>query len=69
MKIALFTLFIGFCLCACTPVQPWERGTLAKAQMALDPHPATRLFHAHNYNSREASTGGGMAKGGGCGCN
>ncbi len=23
----------------CTAVQPWERGVLARRQMALDPHP------------------------------
>jgi hypothetical protein len=53
----------------CAPVQPWERGTLAKPQMALDPYPAQSMYREHNYISREASTGGGSTKGGGCGCN
>ena len=53
---------------ACVNVQPWERGILAKEQMALDPYPLQTQYREHNYGSREGSTGGGSAKGGGCGC-
>lgn len=54
---------------SCTSVQPWERGVLAKPQMALDPTPMQSGIRMHNYSSREAaasinSSGGG----GGCGC-
>ena len=55
-------------LTACAPVQPWERGNLAKPQMALDPYPLQSTLRAHNYGSREAATGGNAAQGGGCGC-
>ncbi len=55
-------------LCACTTVQPWERGTLAKPQMALDPAPMQRALSDHVYQSREAASGGDAAQGGGCGC-
>ena len=55
-------------LTACTPVQPWERGNLAKPQMALDPYPLQSALRAHNYGSREATAGGNAAQGGGCGC-
>lgn len=55
-------------LSACTPVQPWERGNLAKPQMALDPYPLQSALRAHNYGSREAAAGGNAAQGGGCGC-
>jgi hypothetical protein len=55
-------------LTACAPVQPWERGNLAKPQMALDPNPLQSALRAHNYGSREASAGGNAAQGGGCGC-
>ncbi len=60
----------AFCiwLTACTPVQPWERGNLAKPQMALDPYPLQSALRAHNYGSREAAAGGNAAQGGGCGC-
>lgn len=70
MPIANLTVLAFVCLlAACAPVQPWERGTLAKAQMALVPYPEQALYREHNYGSREASIGGGSAKGGGCGCN
>jgi hypothetical protein len=53
----------------CVSVAPWERGILAKPQMALDPNPLQTGTRMHNYGSREAgastnSEGGG----GGCGC-
>ncbi|MEQ1528891.1 MAG: DUF4266 domain-containing protein, partial [Methylococcales bacterium] len=50
---------------ACAPVQPWERGNLAKPQMALDPYPLQSALRAHNYDSREATAGGNAAQGGG----
>jgi starvation-inducible outer membrane lipoprotein len=65
-KILLLTM--GVLLTACTAVQPWERGNLAKPQMALDPHPLQSALRAHNYGSREAAAGGNAAQGGGCGC-
>ena len=67
LTIALMTsLSLG--LSACTSVQPWERGILAKEHMALEAYPGQALYREHNYASREASAGGGAAKGGGCGC-
>lgn len=42
----------------CAPLQPWERGNLAKPQMALDPYPLQSALRAHNYGSREAAAGG-----------
>lgn len=68
-KIAtLLLLALNFWLSGCTTVQPWERGNLAKPQMALDPHPLQSALRAHNYGSREAAAGGNAAQGGGCGC-
>jgi Domain of unknown function (DUF4266) len=61
-------LLISLGLTACSPVQPWERGNLAKPQMALDPNPLQSSLRAHNYGSREAAAGGNAAQGGGCGC-
>jgi len=57
------------CLQACQPVEPWERGTLAKPQMALDPNPTHSALRAHTFASREAGSGESSAVGGGCGCN
>ncbi|NOT13297.1 MAG: DUF4266 domain-containing protein [Methylococcaceae bacterium] len=64
----LLLLVFGLLLSACTVVQPWERGNLAKPQMALDPYPLQSALRVHNYGSREASAGGNSAQGGGCGC-
>ena len=68
-KIAtLLYLTISFWLNGCTTVQPWERGNLAKPQMALDPYPMQSALRGHIYGSREAAAGGNAAQGGGCGC-
>lgn len=66
VKILLLTITVV--LTACTAVQPWERGNLAKPQMALDPYPLQSSLRVHNYGSREAAAGGNAAQGGGCGC-
>ena len=52
----------------CGSVQPWERGVLARPQMALDPHPMRSQLRAHVQTSREAAAPPGPAEGGGCGC-
>jgi hypothetical protein len=64
----MLLLMMAVTLPACTTVQPWERGNLAKPQMALDPYPLQSSLRAHNYGSREAAAGGNAAQGGGCGC-
>jgi hypothetical protein len=66
--LTLPLLTLSFCITACAPVQPWERGNLAKPQMALDTYPTQSALRAHNYGSREAMTGANSAQGGGCGC-
>lgn len=55
--------------CACTTVQPWERGYLARPDMAFEPDPLEARSKAHLYSSKEASAGGTGASTGGCGCN
>lgn len=70
MKVAVISIIIlsAVGLAGCAEVQPWERGNLAKPQMALDPHPLQSEMRGHNYGSREAAGGGNMGSGGGCGC-
>jgi hypothetical protein len=73
MKLAkqhgkLVFLITSIWLAGCATVQPWERGNLAKPQMALDPYPLQSSLRAHNYGSREAAAGSNAAQGGGCGC-
>jgi hypothetical protein len=50
-------------------VQPWQRGTLAKSEMAWEPDPLTAQYRRHVQFSKEAATGGASLGGGGCGCN
>jgi hypothetical protein len=52
----------------CAPVAPWERGRLAKPQMASEPEPLQRRLRDHVHESREAGAGSGIGRGGGCGC-
>jgi hypothetical protein len=62
-------VFLLLAMTACTPVQPWERGVLAKPQMALTPNTGNNGLVSHVYGSREAApASSGDAGGGGCGC-
>ncbi len=51
------------------PVQPWQRGDLARAEMAMEPDPLLSSFRRHVEFSKEAASGGATLAGGGCGCN
>lgn len=52
----------------CASVPAWERGNLAKPQMAFDLNPTENALRAHAYSSREAAASGTVGAGGGCGC-
>ncbi len=59
-------------LCACSnlrPVQPWEKGILAKPAMTFEGDALEQRFAEHIYSSKEAAAGGSGVGGGGCGCN
>ena len=56
-------------LSACVRVQPYERETLARRDMELGSEADLTAGEEHSQAYREASMGGGDAKGGGCGCN
>lgn len=63
----MFILLLA--LSGCSTVAPWERGILAKSQMALDPTPMQSVIRAHNYSSRESAASAHLSGGGGgCGC-
>jgi len=71
MPLAHLTVIVCLILmlAACaTPVKPWERGTLAKPHMAVDPSPTETGIRHHVFESKEASSGGLGGGGGGCGC-
>lgn len=56
-------------LAACAEVKPWQKGELAKPQMAFDGDPLESRFLQHTYFSKENASGGYGVGGGGCGCN
>ena len=70
-KIALILILpvLSLLLASCTPVRAWERGYLAKREMAWEPDGLKSALDKHVFFSKEASSGGNSAAGGGCGCN
>ncbi len=69
LSMLAVAMILACTLSACTPVAAWERGTLARPEMALDADPLENTLNNHIYFSKEASSGGNSASGGGCGCN
>ncbi len=65
----LFIILILLGLSSGCSVAPWERGNLAKREMLISPNPVRSSLRAHVFDSKEASSGGTGAVGGGCGCN
>ena len=55
--------------CAVQPVEPWQRGALARWDMQLDPDPLDAAMREHVQFSKEAVAGRLAPAGGGCGCN
>ncbi len=68
MKVLIASTLLLF-LCGCETVQPWERGTLSKDEMQWQPDVMEGKLQQHIQYSKEASSGGSGAAGGGCGCN
>lgn len=71
IRLGLLAILAALCGgCAhITPVQAWEKGTLARADMRLEGDRLEERFDDHVYTSREAASGGSAVGGGGCGCN
>ena len=65
LAVAALSLVLG----ACETVRPWERGTLARPEMQLDPNPLQTSLYNQVYESKEAAGGGTRTAGAGCGCN
>ena len=68
VRATLLTLAL-VALGGCETVQPWERGTLAKDEMQWQPELLESRLQSQVHYSKEASSGGTAAAGGGCGCN
>ncbi len=67
-SVMLVAFALALVAAGCATVEPWERGTLAKPHMALQPNPKSASMRTHTYVSREAASGGDATEGGGCGC-
>ncbi len=72
-RLAASTLLAAAALavggCALKPPAPWEKGLLARPDMALQPDPLEARLQQHLYSSKENASGGASIGGGGCGCN
>jgi hypothetical protein len=67
MAMAAVVLVSG---CESMPkVQPWQKGNLAKPEMAFDADVLEARFADHTYFSKEGASGGAGVGGGGCGFN
>lgn len=55
--------------CAGPLPQAWEKGLLARPDMAMDSSGLEARFGDHIYSSRESASGSGVAGGASCGCN
>lgn len=67
MLLALAALALAGC--ADLGAKPWQRGTLARADMQVESDAVQAGLDDHIYFSKEASSGGRGFGGGGCGCN
>ena len=70
-KICGLTLILTM-VGACANIQsvaPYDRGYLAEEGMGWEADVRDAKLKGHVYTSKEASSGGASAAGGGCGCN
>jgi hypothetical protein len=58
-----------FACAGCTHVAPYQRGHLARAEMAMEGSPGTVRAMERTFVAKEAASGGASVGGGGCGCN
>ena len=65
----LLIILLPLVLAACETVEPWERGTLARPEMQWQEDRLEGRLQDQVHFSKEASSGGSGAAGGGCGCN
>jgi hypothetical protein len=69
VRLSCVLLIVLICAgCAAAP-KAWERGRLARPEMAWEPDPLTASYRDNVHFSKEAASGGANAGGGGCGCN
>lgn len=69
MTLRALLLLAPMLLASCEAVPAYQRGDLARPEMAFDADPLESRLNQHIYFSKEASTGGNGVAAGGCGCN
>lgn len=69
MKRALIFMFLLAGCAPLKPVQPWEKGELARPEMGFGHDRLGAAYAEHTYSSKEGAAGGAGVGGGGCGCN
>lgn len=69
MKMLLALTALALTACGSQQVKPWQRGDLARPEMAWDQSLMLSAQRQHAFTSKEAASGGGTLAGGGCGCN
>lgn len=68
MKYLLLLTLLPLAACSTAPVNPWERGDLARTVMQWEPDPMESALNDHIHTAKEAASGGVGTGGGGCGC-
>lgn len=67
MRLAAAALLL--LACGCTTVAPYQRGHLARADMAFEASTGLAKAMDKTFPAKEAASGSGAVGGGGCGCN
>ena len=67
MKALAMASLLVLCGCGAT-VAPYQRGYLARPDMAFDASPGPTRALEKTFGAKEASSGGASVGGGGCGC-
>ena len=67
MRLLLAALALA--AAGCTTVAPYQRGQLARPDMAFDASPGNMRALEKTFGAKEAASGGASVGGGGCGCN
>jgi Domain of unknown function (DUF4266) len=65
----LAAVLCALCASGCTAVAPYQRGYLARDDMAFEADPGTAKSIEKTFAAKEAASGGASVGGGGCGCN